>query len=109
MHIQSGTFTAPTDLVFFNDQALDGVTHGWANLGEGDYLEITDTQEQLKTAQNYAMYMVTKAPEGIGLKQIEVALAKGSGTPTVDDVLDAKGFQLAGGGNAAVGKQHLGV
>ena len=96
MHIVSGSFTSGTDLVFFNDQALDGVTHGWANLGEGDYLEITDTQEKSRTAASYAMYLVTKAPEGTGLKQIEVALVKGSGTPAVDDVLDVKGFQLGG-------------
>ena len=96
MHIVSGTFTAPTDLVLLNDQALDGVTHGWGDLHVHDYLEITDTQNQLRTAQNYAMYMVTKEPEGAGLKQIEVALVKGSGTPAVDDVLDVKGFQLGG-------------
>ena len=96
MHIVSGSFTSATDLVFFNDQALDGTTHGWADLNEGDYLEITDTQEKTKTAENYAMYLVTKAPEGTGMKQIEVALVKGAGAPTVDDILDAKGFQLGG-------------
>ena len=95
MHVASGTFTAGTDVVFFNDVALDGKTHTWATLNEGDYLEITDTQET-RTAENYAMYLVTKAPEGNGLKQIEVALVKGQGAPTVGDVLDAKGFQLAG-------------
>ena len=96
MHIVSGSFTSATDLIFFNDQALDGTTHGWADLNEGDYLEITDTQEKTKTAENYAMYLVTKAPEGNGLKQIEVALVKGRGAPTTGDVMDAKGFQLGG-------------
>ena len=96
MHIASNSFTNSADLVFFNDQALDGTTHAWGSLHEGDYLEITDTQEKTKTAENYAMYMVTKEPEGTGMKQIEVALVKGSGAPVVDDILDAKGFQLGG-------------
>ena len=96
MHIASNSFTNSADLVFFNDQALDGTTHAWGSLHEGDYLEITDTQEKTKTAENYAMYMVTKEPEGTGMKQIEVALVKGAGAPIVDDILDAKGFQLGG-------------
>ena len=96
MHVASGTFTAGTDVVLFNDVALDGKTHTWAELNEGDYLEITDTQEKTRTAQNYAMYLVTKAPEGTGLKQIEVALVKGQGAPTAGDVMDAKSFQLGG-------------
>ena len=95
MHIASGTFSAGTDMVFFNDVALDGNTHTWSTLNEGDYLEITDTKET-RTAENYAMYLVTKAPEGSGMKQIEVALVKGQGAPTVGDVMDAKGFQLGG-------------
>ena len=95
MHIGSGTFTAGTDIVFFNDVALDGKTHTWAELNEGDYLEITDTLET-RTADNYVMYLVTKAPTGSGLKQIEVALVKGQGAPAAGDVMDAKGFQLGG-------------
>ena len=97
MFIASNSFTAATDVVFFNDVALDGTTHAWGSLHEGDYLEITDTQEKsIKTAENYAMYLCTKEPEGTGIKQIEVALVKGSGAPTVGDVLDAKGFELGG-------------
>ena len=97
MFIASNSFTAATDVVFFNDVALDGTTHAWGSLHEGDYLEITDTQEKSgRTAENYAMYLCTKEPEGQGLKQIEVALVKGSGAPTVGDVLDAKGFELGG-------------
>ena len=97
MHIASGSFTRADDLVFFNDTALDGTTHAWGSLHEGDYLEITDTQEKdSRTAENYAMYLVTKEPEGTGMKQIEVSLVKGSGAPAVDDILDAKGFKLGG-------------
>ena len=97
MHIASNTFTAGTDLVFFNDTALDGNLHTWATLSEGDYLEITDTLEvEGRTAEDYAMYLVTKAPEGSGMKQIEVALVKGQGVPHVGDVMDAKAFQLGG-------------
>ena len=97
MHIVSGSFTSPTDIVIFNDEALDGLTHAWGSLDVNDYLEITDTQQQsVRTSQNYAMYMVTKEPEGTGLKQIEVSLVKGAGVPTPDDVLDAKGFELGG-------------
>jgi hypothetical protein len=97
MFIASNSFTAATDIVLFNDVALDGTTHAWGSLNEGDYLEITDTQERSgRTAENYAMYLCTKDPEGTGLKQIEVALVKGSGAPTVGDVLDAKGFELGG-------------
>ncbi|MDA8620273.1 hypothetical protein N9L28_05850 [Luminiphilus sp.] len=95
MHIASNSFTNSADLIFFNDTALDGTTHAWGSLHEGDYLEITDTQEKItRTAENYAMYLVTKEPEGTGMKQIEVALVKGSGAPAVDDILDAKGFEL---------------
>ena len=97
MHIASNSFTNSDDLIFFNDTALDGTTHAWGSLHEGDYLEITDTQEKSgRTAENYAMYLCTKEPEGTGMKQIEVALVKGSGAPVVDDILDAKGFQLGG-------------
>ena len=97
MFIASNSFTAATDVVFFNDVALDGTTHAWGSLHEGDYLEITDTQEKSgRTAENYAMYLCTKEPEGTGIKQIEVALVKGAGAPTVGDVLDAKGFELGG-------------
>ena len=95
MHIASNSFTNSADLIFFNDTALDGTTHAWGSLHEGDYLEITDTQEKVtRTAENYAMYLCTKEPEGTGMKQIEVALVKGSGAPAVDDILDAKGFEL---------------
>jgi len=98
MHIASNSFTNSADLIFFNDTALDGTTHAWGSLHEGDYLEITDTQEKVnRTAENYAMYLCTKEPEGTGMKQIEVALVKGQGAPTVGDILDAKGFQLSGG------------
>ena len=96
MFIASNSFTAATDVVFFNDVALDGTTHAWGSLHEGDYLEITDTNQKSRTAENYAMYLCTKEPEGQGLKQIEVALVKGAGAPTVGDVLDAKGFELGG-------------
>ena len=97
MHIASGTFTSGTDIVFFNDTALDGKQHTWAALNEGDYLEVTDTLEvENRTAEDYAMYLVTKAPEGSGMKQIEVALVKGHGVPHVGDMMDAKGFQLGG-------------
>ena len=96
MHIASGAFTSGTDVILFNDVALDGKTHTWAELAEGDYLEITDVTNDTRTADNYAMYLVTKAPEGSGMKQIEVALVKGQGAPTAGDVLDAKGFQLGG-------------
>ena len=97
MHIASGSFTRADDIVFFNDTALDGTTHAWGSLHVGDYLEITDTQEKnTRTAENYAMYLVTKEPEGTGMKQIEVSLVKGHGAPAVDDILDAKGFQLGG-------------
>ena len=97
MFIVSNSFTAATDVIFFNDVALDGTTHAWGSLHVGDYLEITDTQEKSgRTAENYAMYLCTKEPEGTGMKQIEVALVKGSGAPTVGDVLDAKGFELGG-------------
>ena len=97
MHIASNTFTASTDIVFFNDTALDGKQHTWAALNEGDYLEVTDTLEvENRTAEDYAMYLVTKAPEGSGMKQIEVALVKGHGVPHVGDMMDAKAFQLGG-------------
>ena len=95
MHVMSGSFTAGTDVILFNDVALDGNTHTWAELQVGDYLEITDTLET-RTAANYAMYLVSKAPEGTGLKQIDVTLVKGQGVPTAGDVMDAKGFQLGG-------------
>ncbi len=97
MHIASGSFTRADDIVFFNDTALDGTTHAWGSLHVGDYLEITDTQEKdSRTAENYAMYLVTQEPEGEGMKQIQVSLVKGVGAPAVDDILDAKGFQLGG-------------
>ena len=95
MHVMSGSFTSGTDVILFNDVALDGKTHTWAALNVGDYIEVTDTL-QTRTAENYAMYLVSKAPEGTGLKQIDVALVKGQGAPTAGDVMDAKGFQLAG-------------
>ena len=97
MHIASNTFTSSTDIVFFNDTALDGKQHTWAALDVGDYLEVTDTLEvENRTAEDYAMYLVTKAPEGSGMKQIEVALVKGHGVPHVGDMMDAKAFQLGG-------------
>ena len=95
MHIISGSFTSGTDVILFNDVALDGKTHTWAELNVGDYIEVTDTL-QARTAENYAMYLVSKAPEGTGLKQIDVALVKGQGAPKAGDVMDAKGFQLGG-------------
>ena len=95
MHIVSGTFTGANDIIFFNDEALDGNVHTWAAVDVGDYIEITDTNEkESRTADNYAMYLVNKAPEGTGMKQIEVSIAKGQGVPVVGDVVDAKAFQL---------------
>jgi len=94
MHIVSGTFTGASDVILFNDEALDGNVHTWAAVDVGEYIEITDTNEKTRTADNYAMYLVTKAPEGTGMKQIEVSIVKGQGVPVVGDVVDVKAFQL---------------
>ena len=94
MHIVSGTFTGANDIIFFNDEALDGNVHTWAAVDVGEYIEVTDTNEKTRSADNYAMYLVTKAPEGTGMKQIEVSIVKGQGAPVVGDVMDVKAFQL---------------
>ena len=95
MHIVSGTFTGSSDVIVFNDEALDGNVHTWADVDVGEYIEVTDTKEaDSRTADNYAMYLVTKAPEGTGMKQIEVSIVKGQGAPVVGDVMDVKAFQL---------------
>ena len=95
MHIVSGTFTGSDDVILFNDEALDGNVHTWASVDVGEYIEITDTAEnKIRTADNYAMYLVTKAPEGDGMKQIEVSVVKGQGAPVVGDVMDVKAFEL---------------
>jgi hypothetical protein len=94
MHIVSGTFTGTSDVILFNDEALDGNVHTWASVDVGEYIEVTDTNEKTRSADNYAMYLVTKAPEGTGMKQIEVSIVKGQGVPAVGDVMDVKAFQL---------------
>ena len=95
MHVDSNTFTSPTDTLFFNKSAQDGVVHTWAALEPGDYIEVTDTLET-RTAENYAMYLVEEAPFGDNPISIKVKLVKGQGAPTDGDLVDAKGFQLAG-------------
>ena len=95
MHVESNTFTSPTDTLFFNKSAQDGTVHTWSALEPGDYIEITDTLET-RTAENYAMYLVDQAPMGDNPISIKVKLVKGQGAPTDGDLVDAKGFQLGG-------------
>ena len=96
MHVESNTFTSPDDTLFFNKAAQDGTVHTWSALEPGDYIEVTDTLGKNRTAENYAMYLVDEAPLGDNPISIKVKLVKGQGAPTDGDLVDAKGFQLAG-------------
>jgi len=58
------------NIITINQEDLKGITHGFGDVEVGDYVEIVNTDEPT----SYALFVVTKAPEGTGIVNVEVAL-----------------------------------
>ena len=58
------------NIITLNQEDLKGITHGFADTEVGDYVEIVNTEDPT----SYALFVVTKAPEGTGIVNVEVAL-----------------------------------
>ena len=58
------------NIITLNQEDLKGITHGFADTEVGDYVEIVNTEDPT----SYALFVVTKAPEGTGIVNVEVSL-----------------------------------
>ena len=66
----SDDLSANDNIITLNQEDLKGITHGFGDVEIGDYVEIVDLDEPL----NYVLFVVTKAPEGTGIVNVEVKL-----------------------------------
>ena len=66
----SDDLSANDNIITLNQEDLKGITHGFGDVEVGDYVEIVDLDEPL----NYVLFVVTKAPEGTGIVNVEVKL-----------------------------------
>ena len=68
--LASDDLSANENIITLNQEDLKGITHGFGDVEVGDYVEIVD----LNDPANYVLFVVTKAPEGTGISNVEVAL-----------------------------------
>ena len=58
------------NIITLNTTDLEGTVHGFADVEVGDYVEIVD----MDAPEAYALFVVSKAPEGTGIVNVEVTL-----------------------------------
>ena len=58
------------NIITINQEDLKGITHGFGDVEVGDYVEIVNTEDPT----SYALFTITKVPEGTGIVNVEVAL-----------------------------------
>ena len=64
--LASDDLSSSDNIITINQEDLEGTTHGFSDVEVGDYLEIVDLDEPA----NYALFTVTKAPEGSGIVNV---------------------------------------
>jgi hypothetical protein len=86
----SDDLSASDNIITLNQEDLEGKTHGFSDVEVGDYVEIVDLDEPA----NYVLFTVTKAPEGTGVVNVEVALKDKGQNILVGETCEIRFFQV---------------
>jgi len=86
----SDDLSANDNIITLNQEDLKGVTHGFGDVEVGDYVEIVDFDEP----GSYALFVVTKAPEGTGIVNVEVALKDKGQNILIGEKCEIRFFQV---------------
>jgi hypothetical protein len=86
----SDDLSASDNIITINQEDLEGKTHGFSDVEVGDYVEIVDLDEPA----NYVLFTVTKAPEGTGVVNVEVALKDKGQNILVGETCEIRFFQV---------------
>jgi hypothetical protein len=86
----SDDLSASDNIITLNQEDLEGKTHGFSDVEVGDYVEIVDLDEPA----NYVLFTVTKAPEGTGIVNVEVALKDKGQNILVGETCEIRFFQV---------------
>jgi hypothetical protein len=78
------------NIITLNQEDLKGITHGFGDVEVGDYVEIVDLDEP----ENYALFAVTKAPEGSGIVNVEVSLKDKGQNILIGETCEIRFFQV---------------
>jgi hypothetical protein len=86
----SDDLSANDNIITLNTTDLEGTTHGFGDVEVGDYVEIVDLDEPA----NYVLFVVTKAPEGSGIVNVEVSLKDKGQNILVGETCEIRFFQV---------------
>ena len=86
----SDDLSATDNIITLNTTDLEGTTHGFGDVEVGDYVEIVDLDEPA----NYVLFVVTKAPEGSGIVNVEVSLKDKGQNILVGETCEIRFFQV---------------
>jgi hypothetical protein len=86
----SDDLSANDNIITLNQEDLKGITHGFGDVEVGDYVEIVDFDEP----GSYALFVVTKAPEGTGIVNVEVALKDKGQNILIGEKCEIRFFQV---------------
>jgi len=86
----SDDLSAQDNMITINLTDLNGLTIGLSDVKAGDYIEIVDLDEPA----NYVLFTCTKAPEGTGISNIEVALKDKGNNFLVGDTCEIRFFAI---------------
>jgi hypothetical protein len=82
--------SASENIITLNTTDLDGKAHGFADVEVGDYVEIVD----IDAPEAYALFVVTKAPEGTGIVNVEVSLKDTGLNIWIGETCEIRFFQV---------------
>ena len=88
--LASDDLSSSDNIITINQEDLEGTTHGFSDVEVGDYLEIVDLDEPA----NYALFTVTKAPEGSGIVNVEVSLKDKGQNILIGETCEIRFFQV---------------
>jgi hypothetical protein len=78
------------NVITLNTTDLDGKAHGFADVEVGDYIEVVDVD----APEAYALFVVTKAPEGTGIVNVEVTLKEAGLNIWIGETCEIRFFQV---------------
>ena len=88
--LASDDLSAQDNIITINLTDLNGTTIGLSDVEVGDYIEIVDIDEPA----NYVLFTCTKAPEGTGISNIEVALKNKGNNFLVGNTCEIRFFSI---------------
>ena len=88
--LASDDLSSQDNILTVNLTDLNGMTIGLSDVEVGDYIEIVDLDEPA----NYVLFTCTKAPEGTGISNIEVALKDKGNNFLVGDTCEIRFFAI---------------